>query len=157
MCFCNISFFLLFLLLLFSRIPLGHLQTAPLPPPKSPKIPQHRSEGFPRTGYFIPGRVGTGAWRISGVVRVTAGADFVCFLIFACFSSGFRRFLGFGRSFFKKTLFVCGKKPPEAAAHRSTGLLVTKVSFLLKKLSFLGGKKRRRPPRTEVQSFWLQK
>ncbi len=38
-----------------------------------------RSEGFPRTGYFVPGCVGTGAWWISGVVRVTAGADFVFF------------------------------------------------------------------------------
>ena len=37
-----------------------------------------RSEGFPRTGYFVPGRDGTGAWRISGVVRVTARAYFVC-------------------------------------------------------------------------------
>ncbi len=33
-----------------------------------------RSEGFPRMGYFIPGRDGTGAWQISGVVRVTARA-----------------------------------------------------------------------------------
>ena len=35
-------------------------------------VPVGRSEGFPRTGYFIPGRDGTGAWKISGVVRVTA-------------------------------------------------------------------------------------
>ena len=38
-----------------------------------------RSEGFPRTGYFIPGCDGTGAWWISGVVRVTARAYFVFF------------------------------------------------------------------------------
>ena len=45
---------------------------------------ENRSEGFPRTGYFIPGRDGTGAWRISGVVRVTARACFVCvFEVFA--------------------------------------------------------------------------
>ena len=41
-----------------------------------------RSEGFPRTGYFVLGRDGTGAWQISGVVRVTAGADFVDFVFF---------------------------------------------------------------------------
>ena len=29
----------------------------------------YRSEGFPRTGYFIPGRDGTRAWQISRVVR----------------------------------------------------------------------------------------
>ncbi len=40
---------------------------------------QRRSEGFPRTGYFIPGRDGTGAWQISGVVRVAARACFVIF------------------------------------------------------------------------------
>ncbi len=33
-----------------------------------------RSEGFPRTGYFVLGRDGTGAWQISGVVCVTARA-----------------------------------------------------------------------------------
>ncbi len=38
-----------------------------------------RSEGFPRTGYFIPGCDGTGAWQISGVVRVTARACFATF------------------------------------------------------------------------------
>ena len=32
---------------------------------------------FPRTGYFIPGRDGTGAWQISGVIRVAARACFV--------------------------------------------------------------------------------
>ncbi len=37
-------------------------------------IRYYRSEGFPRTGYFIPGRDGTKAWRISGVVRMTARA-----------------------------------------------------------------------------------
>ncbi len=34
----------------------------------------HQSEGCPRTGYFIPGRDGTGVRQISGVVRVTARA-----------------------------------------------------------------------------------
>ena len=29
----------------------------------------NRSEGFPRTGYFIPGRDGMGAWQISGVIH----------------------------------------------------------------------------------------
>ncbi len=40
---------------------------------------KNRSEGFPQTGYFIPGRDGTGAWLISGVVRVTACAPFEVF------------------------------------------------------------------------------
>ncbi len=35
---------------------------------------QNRSEGFPRTGYFILGRDGTGAWQISGIARVSARA-----------------------------------------------------------------------------------
>ena len=29
----------------------------------------YRSEGFPRRGYFIPGRDGMGAWQISGVIH----------------------------------------------------------------------------------------
>ena len=36
------------------------------------------SEGSLRSGYFVPGRDGTRAWQISGVVRVTARA----FLLF---------------------------------------------------------------------------
>ena len=39
----------------------------------------HQSEGCPRTGYFIPGRDGTGVRQISGVVRVTARAYSVDF------------------------------------------------------------------------------
>ena len=35
-----------------------------------------RSEGFPRTGYFIPGRDGMGAWQISGVIHAAARAFF---------------------------------------------------------------------------------
>ncbi len=42
--------------------------------------------------------------------------------------------------FTQKALFFGEKKTPEAAATRSTGLLVTKVSFLLKQCSFLGEK-----------------
>ena len=34
----------------------------PIYTPLYPYIPLYRSEGFPRTGYFIPGRVGIGAW-----------------------------------------------------------------------------------------------
>ncbi len=48
-----------------------------------------RSEGFPRTGYFVPGRDGTGAWRISGVVRVTARAYVVFFEMSVFFLSFF--------------------------------------------------------------------
>ena len=33
--------------------------------------PHGRSEGFPRTGYFIPGCDGTGAWQISGDTLLT--------------------------------------------------------------------------------------
>ena len=44
----------------------------------SESIP-HQSEGCPRTGYFIPGRDGTGVRQISGVVRVTARAYSVDF------------------------------------------------------------------------------
>ena len=36
----------------------------------------NRSERFPRAGYFIPGRDGTGARHISRVVRVSAHALF---------------------------------------------------------------------------------
>ena len=37
---------------------------------------KHRSEGFPRTGYFIPGRDGMGAWQISGVIQAAAACAF---------------------------------------------------------------------------------
>jgi hypothetical protein len=49
-------------------------------------VTDDRSEGFPRTGYFIPGRDGTGTWLISGVVHVMVCARFVFFLRFGCFS-----------------------------------------------------------------------
>ena len=52
-----------------------------------------RSEGFPRTGYFVPGCDGTGAWQISGIVRVTARACFV----FLRFSLGTRAGAGDAR------------------------------------------------------------
>ena len=39
----------------------------------------YRREAFPRTGYFILGRDGIGAWQISGVIRVAARACFVFF------------------------------------------------------------------------------
>ena len=37
---------------------------------------KNRSEVFPRTGYFIPGRDGMGAWQISGVIHAAARALF---------------------------------------------------------------------------------
>ncbi len=38
----------------------------------SKKHARHRSEGFPRKGYFVPGRDCTGAWQTSRVVCVSA-------------------------------------------------------------------------------------
>ena len=55
--------------------------------------------------------------------------------------------------FAQKVLFFGEKKPPEAAAHRRTGLFVIKMCFLLKKCSFWVKKSRRRSPRTEEQGF----
>ncbi len=80
------------------------------------------------------------------------------FLIFACFSSGFRRFLGFGRSFFKKTLFWGGKNAGgrRAQKYRAFG---HKSLFFTKQRSFFfwGGGTRRGPPRTEEQGFFVTK
>ncbi len=66
-----------------------------------------RSEGFPRTGYFIPGRDGTGAWQISCVVPMTARAcllfyeDCLAFPIFI-----FLVFLAVGTLILSNTLFL---------------------------------------------------
>ncbi len=55
-----------------------------------------RSEGVPRKGYFILGRDGTGAWQISGVVRMTALAvSFVFLFRCPCLSAGVLSFLKF--------------------------------------------------------------
>ncbi len=47
--------------------------------------------------------------------------------------------------FAQKVFFLGEKKPPEAAAHRRTGLFVIKKCFLFKKCSFLVEKNRRGP------------
>ncbi len=44
------------------------------------------SEGFPRTGYFAPGRDGTRAWQISGVARASRALLPFCLLRFRCFT-----------------------------------------------------------------------
>ena len=49
---------------------------------------------------------------------------FATFLRFACFSSGFRSLLGFGRSCVQKNTLLGGEKTPEGGAHRNTGLLL---------------------------------
>ena len=56
-------------------------------PNKCPTI--YRSEGLPRTGYFIPGRDGTGAWQMYGIVRVLTRALFGGFLRFGKLYQGF--------------------------------------------------------------------
>ena len=71
-----------------------HIITKKTQNPHSPSRGQRRKSARPRSqrtqgrnipfrgtphSDFIPGRVGRGAWRISGVVRVTAGADFAFF------------------------------------------------------------------------------
>ena len=38
----------------------------------------HRSEGFPRTGYFVPGRDGIGVWPDSEIVRSAASSSLAC-------------------------------------------------------------------------------
>ena len=52
--------------------------TLPMEPlnPISRRWVYGRSEGFPRTGYFIPGRDGMGAWLKSGVIHAAARALF---------------------------------------------------------------------------------
>ena len=60
----------------------------------------YRSEGFPRTGYFIPGRVGIGAWAarensVSSSCRATGGA----FLQNGCISTKYM--------FIKQICFKC--------------------------------------------------
>ena len=57
--------------------------------------PKNRSEGFPRTGYFVPGCDGMGTWQISGVVRVTARALFLHYFgsIFSYFQGKYLKLL----------------------------------------------------------------
>ena len=68
--------------------PLWYLQMPDLAhlPGQSPACRRRalcRSEGFPRTGYFIPGRDEARTWQISRVVHVSARAPLCRFHLFS--------------------------------------------------------------------------